>query len=123
MMMAMLTMLMIKKYLFRQSKINYTVLKDSPYMEYFKVASLYLCHWILIMIMMIMVMIFMIVMYGIRDACSTADIFNHFCLYCPIASTFTHFHPHSSILSACTVSRSNIALIHIKINLQDRLFI
>ena len=68
MMMAMLTMLMIKKYLFRQSKINYTVLKDSPYMEYFKVASSYLCHWILIMIMMIMVMIFMIVMYGIRDA-------------------------------------------------------
>ena len=33
-----LTMMMIKKHLFRQSKINYTVLKDSPYMEYFKVA-------------------------------------------------------------------------------------
>ena len=35
-----LAMMMIKKHLFRQSKINYTVLKDSPYMEYFKVASL-----------------------------------------------------------------------------------
>ena len=39
MMMASLTMLMVKKHLFRQSKINYTVLKDSPYMEYFKVTS------------------------------------------------------------------------------------
>ena len=59
MMMASLTMLMVKKHLFRQSKINYTVLKDSPYMEYFKVTSLYICHWMLIMIMMIM-MIMMI---------------------------------------------------------------
>ena len=34
---------------------------------------------------------------GIRDGCSTADIFIHFHPFYPLSSTFNHFHPFAYV--------------------------